>query len=73
MDFNLFNPSVNILQSFKLIFSFQTSGIILMEYDCQMVNLKLFANPTQISHSGLIFSIGSILFIISCISIRRQK
>lgn len=43
MTFNVFNPSVNLLQAFKLIFNFQNGGIILMEYDVIMVNLKLFA------------------------------
>ena len=46
MTFNLYNPSANLLQAFKLIFSFQEGGIILMEYDVSIINQKLFANNT---------------------------
>jgi hypothetical protein len=71
MTFNVFNPSVNLLQAFKLIFNFQNGGIILLEYDVIMVNLKLFAADHQNAYAVLIFIIGSVLLAISIIDIKR--
>lgn len=71
MTFNVYNPSVNILQAFKLIFNFQNGGIILLEYDVIMINLRLFSTDKQQTYAVLIFIIGSILFLISVIDMRR--
>jgi hypothetical protein len=71
MTFNLYNPSVNILQEFMLIFNFQVGGIILLEYDVITVNLKLFANDRQEFYSIMVFIIGSILLVISVIDMKR--
>jgi Polycystin cation channel len=71
MTFNVFNPSVNLLQAFKLIFNFQAGGIILLEYDVVMVNLKLFSSDELNTYAVLIFIIGSVLLVISVIDMRR--
>ena len=67
------NPSVNLLQSCKLIFNFQLDGIILLEYDVVMVNLKLFSERKQDVYAILVYIIGAILLAISSYDIKIHK
>ena len=72
MAFNIYNPSINVLQSFKLIFQFTPSGLITVDYDNFLVSLKLYATNFQTILSILIYIIGFILLVISIIDMRRQ-
>ena len=71
--FNLYIPSMNFLQAFKLIFNFKVNGLIVMEYDVTQVNLKLFGSDLQNLYAALIFAVGSILLMFSIFDIRAQK
>ena len=71
MAFNIYNPSINVLQSFKLIFQFTPSGLITVDYDNFLVSLKLYATNFQTILSILIYIIGFILLVISIIDMRR--
>ena len=73
VTFNIFNPSLNSVQSFKLINSVQSGGIVVMEYDDINVNLQLFQYSDQKLQSILIFIIGAVLLIISILDMRNQK
>ena len=74
LTFNLLNPSMSTMQSFKLIFNFQAGGLILLEYDRVMVNLEMFGGDGRSRiYTILGYVIGSVLLIISIIDIRRQR
>ncbi|CDW72445.1 UNKNOWN [Stylonychia lemnae] len=73
INFNIFNLNTNLMQSFKLIFQFQSSGLITLEYDTIILSAQLFSTNYFKTLSILIYIIGFILLAISIVSMRRQR
>jgi hypothetical protein len=73
LTFNIYNPSMNQMQAFKLIFNFQAGGLILLEFDRVMVKLSIFGGTKERTYAILCYVIGGILLAISIVDIRRQK
>eukprot|EP00347_Sterkiella_histriomuscorum_P019102 403342941 len=70
---NMYNQNTNLLQAFKLIFQFQANGIITLEQDSILINMKLYSSNFLIALSALIYIIGFILLAISILDVRRQR
>lgn len=73
MTFNIYNQNTNLLQATKLIFEFQSNGLISLEQDAILISMKLYATDFLITLSALIYVIGFILLVISFLDIRRQR
>lgn len=64
---------MNSMQTFKLIFNFQAGGIILLETDSFMMNLKLFTSKEQRTYVILLYIIGALLLALQIHDIKRQR